>query len=181
MPPRRRSPLPTLCHHGAVADGGPRSPDEDDRRWDHVRLALPPGGPAAALARAATVTLGRQAGFGRTVIGALTLAVDEALVLVLPVTDSGVDLDVNVGAGALRLTVTPRHPHTPPDPVALARFDDVVADLVGSATIDPTSGAVRLEVGERPGEGESPDAVESPEPGASTDPSTDPATGGAVP
>ena len=92
------------------------------------------------------MTLGRQAGFGRAVLGAVTLAVDEALVLVLPMTTGGVDLDVMVSDGALTIIISPRHPDTTPDPGAVARFEDVVADLVTSATVDRGSGVVSFEV-----------------------------------
>lgn len=92
------------------------------------------------------VTLGRQAGFGRSLLGALTLAVDETLVLVLPTTNDGVDLDVAVGAGTLSVVVAARQPHAPLDPSAVTRFDDVVADLVTSVAVERATGVVGLEV-----------------------------------
>ncbi len=154
-----------------MAHGGPTSLDHDDERRERVRLALPPGGPAAALARAAAVTLGRQAGFGRTTIGNLTLAVDETLVLVLPTTEDGIDLEVVVGDGTLAIVASSRRPATALDPRAVARFNDVVDDLVSSASVDRTNGVVVLEVVEHPGAADQP----------ATDTATDPARGDTSP
>lgn len=148
----------TLCHDGAVARSGEQAgPTGDDAGGrpdtdaaEVVRLGLPTDGPCAPLARAAAVAMGRRAGLRRTALGALALAVDEALVLVLPTTGDGIDLEASVAAGTLRITVTPRHPHTLPDPGAVARFDDVVAGLVTAADAGGPTGVVRLEVAEPP-------------------------------
>lgn len=113
-----------------------------------VHLALPAGGPCATLARTAVVALGRQSGFGRTTLGALAHAIDEALVLVLPTTDEGVDLEVVVRPGALRVSVAGRRPRVGLEPVAVTRFAEVVSDLVASVDVDGDAVVVRLEVGD---------------------------------
>lgn len=94
--------------------------------------------------------MGRRAGLRRAALGALALAVDEALVLVLPTTRVGIDLEVSVAAGTLRITITPRRPHALPDTAAAARFADVVADLVTTAEVGEPTGVVRLGVAEPP-------------------------------
>jgi len=132
-----------LCHHEVVGGSEGSGATSDG---DHVHLRLPADGPAASLARAAATTLGRQAGFGRGVLGPLTLAVDEALVLLLPSTAVGVDLDALVTPGRLQLTLRARAPHATPDREASERFDDVVAGLVTSASLDRTGGVVRLDI-----------------------------------
>lgn len=121
----------------------------EDRPVDQVHLALPVGGPCAALARATAVSLGQQAGFGRATLGPLSLAVDEALILLLPATSEGVDLTLAVESGELSLTLTARHPQAPLDPDAAARFAGVVGDLVTTASVERTSGVVELTVSRR--------------------------------
>lgn len=117
-----------------------------NRLADSVHLGLPAGGPCATLARAAAVAMGQQAGFGRAVLGPLSLAVDEALILLLPATSAGVDLTITVAPGALGLTLAARRPRAPLDPSAAARFTEVVGDLVTTAGVDQGSGVIELTV-----------------------------------
>ena len=90
--------------------------------------------------------MGQRAGFGRTVLGALAIAVDEALILVLPSTGSGVDLELVATHRALSVTIAARSPQSPLDPAATARFGEVVGDLIANVDADASTASVRLEV-----------------------------------
>lgn len=90
--------------------------------------------------------MGARAGFGRALLGALSLAVDQALVVVLPTTDDGVDLHVALLGDGLSLTIVPRNPHTPPGPEDAERFAALTGDLVAEATLNPATGEIGLRV-----------------------------------
>lgn len=93
--------------------------------------------------------MGLRLGLRREALGALTLAMDEALVLVLPTTNDGVDITFAATGGddtpaGLTVTVGPRNATRPPDPAACDRLGEILSGIVNDLDVDPTSGLVRL-------------------------------------
>lgn len=126
--------------------GGVPAPADAERRGDEIRLTLPARADHGRIARVMVSRLGVRHGFRPREVEDLRIATDEAIILVLA-GDGAAEgsLTVRARLDGPTLVVDVAASHTEElDETAVARFEQLVGDLVDEVEVDGELGTVRF-------------------------------------
>jgi hypothetical protein len=113
---------------------------------DEIRLTLPARADHGRIARVMVSRLGVRHGFRPREVEDLRIATDEAIILLLGTVgarDGSLTVRARLTGPSLSVEVVASHAEEP-EPAALARFQELVADLVDDAEVEADNGTVRF-------------------------------------
>ena len=113
---------------------------------DEIRLSLPARADHGRIARVMVSRLGVRHGFRPREVEDLRIATDEAIILLLGAvgaSDGSLTVRTRLEGSSLAVEVVASHAEEP-EAAALARFQELVADLVDDAELDADTGTVRF-------------------------------------
>lgn len=122
------------------------SPIEVAPGGDEIRLSLPARADHGRIARVMVSRLGVRHGFRPREVEDLRIATDEAVILLLGAVGAGdgsLTVRTRLDGPSLSVEVVASHAEEP-DAAALARFQELVADLVDETEVDAEAGIVRF-------------------------------------